>query len=304
MHGAMFLKYIVSFFRLPITYIILLLVVISVMGIFHVKQNGIFARLVAVENLDEYETDFDESTANIISSKIFGNSEQEIRTKLMNLVTKTGSDHSDSPLVLLEQTKNGKGMVCGGLASVYFNALKGHGYKARMVKLLRQSVHTLDVHQTVEIWKDGGWKISDPTFNVEFWKDEKRIGVEEVQKSVFSGNYRDVDYRFMGDVRYPARLSDYYLNWQPLFNNVLIMGRSVYSAQMRFGVFLAKFPPFRYWFGPVYFYQIDSVDQHALNKATYFLTMVALPILLVILAIVACFQNYYVHFRSRPRSRT
>ena len=290
----MFLKYIRSFFLLPITYIILLLTILSLMSIFHVKKNGIFARLIAVENLSDYETEFDDSTAAIISSEIKGSSEEEIRKKLMNRVTNTGADHSDSPIVLLEQTKNGKGMICGGLASVYFNALKGQGYKARMVKLLRQSVHTLDVHQTVEVWKDGAWKVSDPTFNVEFWKNESRVGAEEIQKSVISGGYQDVEFRFMGDVRYPARLNNYYLNWQPLFNNVLIIGRSVYSAQMRFGVFLAKFPPFRYWYGPVYYYQIDSVDQHALNKAVYLIAMVVLPLLLVVLTIVACFQNFFV----------
>jgi hypothetical protein len=294
----MFLKYIKSFFLLPITYTILLLVIFNLMSIYYVKKNGIFARLIAVENLSEYETEFDTSTAAIISSEIKGGSEEEIRENLMNRVTNTGSDHSDSPIVLLEQTKNGKGMICGGLASVYYNALNGQGYKARMVKLLRQSVHTLDVHQTVEVWQDGAWKISDPTFNVEFWKNENRIGAEEIQKSVISGDYKDVEFRFMGEVRYPARLNEYYLNWQPLFNNVLIMGRSVYSAQMRFGAFLAKVPPFRYWFGPLYFYQMDSVDQHALNKAVYFMAMVVLPLLLVFLAIVACFQSYFVCNRS------
>ena len=133
----MLLKYFRSFFNLPITYIIVLLTVLNVVGIFHVKKHGIFARLIAVEDLAEYETEYDGATSKKISSEIKGISEEEIRTKLMNRVTKTGPDHSDSPLVLLEQTKNGKGMICGGLASVYFNALIGQGYKSRMVKLLR-----------------------------------------------------------------------------------------------------------------------------------------------------------------------
>lgn len=288
---AMLLKFLKSAVRLPILYIIISLTVLNLAGIFHVKKYGVFARLIAVEDMDQIETEYDEPTAREISSQIKGSSEEEIRIKLMNRVEKKESDYSDSPLVLLEQAKKGRGMICGGLAAVHFNALKGHGYKARMVKLLRQSVHTPDSHQTVEVWQDGGWKISDPTFNVEFWKNGTRTGAVEVQKSILNGDYRDVEYRFKGEVQYPARLEDYYMNWQPLFNNVFVIGRSVYSAQKKYGVFLAKVPPFRYWFGPVYFYQKDQgIDQHALNKSAYFVTMVAFPFVLALLGLWALFQ--------------
>lgn len=297
---AMLLKYIRSIFKLPVTYIIILLTILNLLGIFHVKKYGVFARLIAVEDLAQFETEYDEPSAREIASQINGSSEEEIRTKLMNRVKIKESDYSDSPLVLLEQSKNGRGMICGGLASIYFNALKGQGYKARMVKLLRQSVHTPDAHQTVEVWQDGGWKISDPTFNVEFWRKNRRVGAAEIQESVLTGGYGDVKYRFKGDVQYPARLDEYYMNWQPLFNNVFVMGRSVYSAKKRYGIFLAKVPPFRYWFGPVYFYKKDQpTDQHVLNKSAYFIVMVALPSVLTLLALWACFQAYFKAFRKQ-----
>jgi hypothetical protein len=71
---------------------------------------------------------------------------------------------------------------------------------------------------------------------------------------------------FHGAVRYPARIENYYTDWRPLFNNVFIPDWSRREHQ------LAKFPPFRYWHGPVVYYRDDiGSTSHidAANKALF-----------------------------------
>jgi hypothetical protein len=255
------------------------MVIFNIASLYLVKRYGIFARLVMVPDLSKVETEFVPEVADQFGKKFHGKDIHQIRSLIMQEVKTAEGTGFDTSLSLLDSIESGKGLVCGGMSAVYFNSLVAQGHKARIVSWFRHRGITHDAHITVEVFENGKWVLYDPTFNTAFLKDKTRLGSKELQNIFLAENSCSVKFEFFGEVNYPPRLKDYYINWQPLVNNIFVVGRSVSLSRDRFGFFLAKFPPFRYWFGPVYFYEKElQVDQHIINKTLYFLSMVVLPI--------------------------
>jgi hypothetical protein len=255
------------------------MVIFNIASLYLVKRYGIFARLVMVPDLSKVETEFVPEVADQFGKKFHGKDIHQIRSLIMQEVKTAEGTGFDTSLSLLDSIESGKGLVCGGMSAVYFNSLVAQGHKARIVSWFRHRGITHDAHITVEVFENGKWVLYDPTFNTAFLKDKTRLGSKELQNIFLAENSGSVKFEFFGEVNYPPRLKDYYINWQPLVNNIFVVGRSVSLSRDRFGFFLAKFPPFRYWFGPVYFYEKElQVDQHIINKTLYFLSMVVLPI--------------------------
>lgn len=269
---------------------------------FQVKNHGIFARLQIVDDLSKVETEFVPEVAERFGKKFAGEDIHQIRTQLMQEVQKAEMTPFDGSLDLLKVIESGRGLVCEGMATAYFHSLAGQGHKARIVSWFRHNGITPDSHVTVEVYEVGRWVLYDPTFNTAFSKGQLRLGARGLQKTFLREGASQVKLEFFGEVNYPARLESYYINWRPLVNNIFMVGRSVSISRDKFGIFLAKVPPFRYWFGPVYFYEKDlQADQHVLNKIFYFVSMVVLPMLILGLFIAWGVQARRV-FRSREKA--
>lgn len=264
----------------PIFLLLVGVLILNIAAIYTVKNYGIFARLIMVSDLSARETEFSSEVVSKFGEKFHGRDVHQIRNRIMQEVKTAEGSAFDSSLDLMDLIQSGRGLLCGGMSAVYFNSLVAQGYRARIVSWFRHQGITPDSHITVEIFENGRWVLYDPTFNTAFLKDGTRLGAKELQNIFLTENSSRVKLDFFGEVNYPARLEDYYINWQPLVNNVFVVGRSVSISRDRFGLFLAKFPPFRYWFGPVYFYEkYFQADPHKLNKALYFFSMVILPIM-------------------------
>ncbi len=87
-----------------------------------------------------------------------------------------GPDTND-PSELIGHFAQGRGGYCGAIAAVYCATLMAHGYRARLVELVRDSNDIpiwnegpLDTHVEVEVFSPDHrkWIVSDPTFNCWF----------------------------------------------------------------------------------------------------------------------------------------
>lgn len=284
----------------PLFYCLCGAVALNIALMLLVKKHGIFARLQIVEDLSNVGTEFVPEVADRFGKKFTGEDIHQVRIQLMQEVRKAEINFFDASLDLLEVIESGGGLVCGGMAVAYFHSLAGQGYKARIVSFFRHSGITPDSHISVEVFENGRWVLYDPTFNTAYLKGPMRLGAMELQKELLREGASQVKPEFLGEVNYPARLENYYIDWRPLVNNIFVVGRSVSISRDRFGLFLAKVPPFRYWFGPVYFYEKDlQADHHALNKILYFVSMVVLPMLAF-----GFFSAWGIQARRNFRART
>lgn len=72
------------------------------------------------------------------------------------------------------------GHYCGGITCLYLACLEAHGIPARYVGLFDACREPYESHASVEIWIDGRWIASDPTFNVMFRLDGAWLSYAEL----------------------------------------------------------------------------------------------------------------------------
>jgi transglutaminase-like putative cysteine protease len=84
---------------------------------------------------------------------------------------------SNDPSEILDAFRSGTGGACGALSALYCAALIAHGYRARVIELIRDGNDIdqwrngpVDTHVTVEVYlpEIGDWFVSDPYFNCYF----------------------------------------------------------------------------------------------------------------------------------------
>jgi hypothetical protein len=81
----------------------------------------------------------------------------------------------------------GAGHLCGGIALTYMMALEAFGIPARYVGLHASPSADADNHVSVEYLDGGRWIASDPTFDVAFVAEGRRLGWLEVRERLLSG---------------------------------------------------------------------------------------------------------------------
>jgi len=141
-----------------------------------------------------------------------------------------------------------------------------------------------DTHVTVEVFAGGQWVIADPTFHVGFERRGALVSAQTIAQSLHDGSSAEIRPRFYGPVKYPPRLEGYYVDWRMLFNNVFVPDRDPATPGL-----WAKIPPFRYWWGPVMYYQKISnlsYDHLILQHRLYLTLVVLLPLTLLGIACV------------------
>jgi hypothetical protein len=199
---------------------------------------------------------------------------------VMDHVNSAALDTSASATEAFQRAQEGQGLSCGSMTLIFAAAVRAAGYKARRVQLVRSVLNDIDTHITVEVLLNGRWVIFDPTFNTSYEKGGVLIGAQEVRQSLIDGRQELIKPLFYGEVVYPARLSAYYLNWLPLFNNLFIL----------FPEHGWHLPPFRYWWGPQWNYLETTANglwyfQQA--NRSYLLYAVLLPITSALLCLLS-----------------
>jgi hypothetical protein len=111
---------------------------------------------------------------------------------------------------------------------------------------------------------------------VTFADDSGRLlSAQEVKERVLLGKQGDMVVQWHGEVSYPVRVESYYLDVRILFNNVYLASYDPRSL-------LHRIPPFRYWFGPTWYFERvprESVKHMVLWNRFYFAVIVGVPVL-------------------------
>jgi len=252
----------------------------NVLSIRKFRQLGLFIRYIPVGNLAAIHprTNISPESLAVLATEFRGTTPEALMAEVMNTVGKIDFFTAADPVAIYRHAQAGGGLVCEGMAKFYHGVLLAHGFEARIVGLKRNLLDIYDTHTTVEVLVDGKWVIFDPTFNVSYQRNGKLLSAQEIKQSFYEGSFAVITPRFYGEVRYPARLENYYMNWLPLFNNVLIWNA---PAPYRW----AKLPPFRYWWSSRYYYEPlaeHQIVRYKFANQLYFGTIVILPLSLLI----------------------
>lgn len=185
-----------------------------------------------------------------------------------------------TPYELLQEGLKGTPLACDSMSRILREALALLGYKARNVQLYADIFNSDDTHVVVEVFIGDRWLIFDPTFNVTYQTQEKKLlGVREVQTDLKQKGPESVKAIYHGARVYPARLETYYMDWRPLFTNAAYISTEGTT----------KFPPLRWWLGPKYYYFGESptslVKSH---NSALFISIVVVPTLLIIVFAILC----------------
>lgn len=258
--------------------ILLMMLAIEFYGIYLLRRHNSFVRFVYAKNLNSLKTNFIENGLGELALKFRSKDPLVLLEQVMNSVNKIETRPRYDALSVYRDSLKGKGTLCGGMASLYFSVLRLNGINARIVLLTRNLYDIYDTHTTVEVLINNRWVIFDPSFNVSFEKEGKLIGSQEIKESLCDGSLYKIKPVFYGNVAYPARIENYYIYWLPFFNNVFIINNQNYSVWH-------KVPPFRYWFGPKYYYYTKFKDyQLEFHDRIIFLFVVIIPVIIYILA--------------------
>lgn len=255
------------------------LALINVYGIWLLRRHGAFARFVPVNELRAVVPMHDPRGLHVLA-KAFHNADYlQLLKEVMNSVSKCEPGPSTDVLAVFDHVLRGGGLLCSGMANLYFNVLRLNGITARQIYLSRACFDSNDTHVTVEVLIDRNWVIADPTFHVGFERNGQLVGAQAISESLRDGSFDEIKPRYYGPVNYPPRLESYYTHWLSLFNNVYIPDSDQPSRSL-----WARLPPLRYWCGPVMYFQQDpavSYDHLKFQDRLYLLFVVFLPMTLI-----------------------
>lgn len=290
--------------RIQIAVLISLIMVISIIdfyGILLLRNHGCWARPIAVNDLARinanysYDPNVLESFANEFTCK----DPVILLQQTMNSVNKIEKTDYSNAWEAYSIAKSGKGLLCDGMAEIYLATLTSNGIPSRMVVLRKNIFEIYDTHATVEVFKDNRWVIYDPTFNCSFEKNGQLIGAQEISDSLYDGTAVSIKPVFYGEVKYPARLEEYYIDWLPLYNNVSVMDNSSRCV-------LFKLPPLRYWKGSVEYYEQKTSfpsNHMEYTETIYRFIIVILPVVIILLAITLMIILFRV-YRGRQNTNS
>ncbi len=255
-----------------------ILAVTDAAGIWLLRRHGAFARFVPVDDLGAVTPGHDPRGLEMLAREFQGGDYLRLLAQVMNRVSQCEEGPSTRIDAVWAQVRSGRGLLCSGMATLYFNALRVNGIAARQVYLSRALFDGNDTHVTVEVCVDGRWVIADPTFHIGYERDGELVGAQTIAESLAHGSCGEICPRFYGQVKYPPRLETYYLHWLPLFNNVFVPDGDWPRRSL-----WARMPPFRYWYGPRMYFQRTrtlSYDHLRFQDRLYFTLVVLFPLTL------------------------
>jgi len=223
--------------------------------------------------LNKYEYD-QNIEATVSNSSVSLEKVLPILKNTMNSVTKVSSGPSENIAILRAHISAGGGLLCGGMALLLKENLAEKGIPARIVTFRRELNLIGDTHVSVEIPVDGRWILVDPTFHTLFRSGGEFLGAHDLRRAIESG--RNIHGEFLGDVEYPARIEDYYIDIRPLADNIFVLVST--------NAFWKKLPPFRYYLGTHLIYgsvQAERRQQYERANTRLLVYSVILPLLIM-----------------------
>jgi len=221
----------------------------------------------------------------------------------MNRCGKIGINRiiDDDPVVLLKSVESEGGALCGDMADIYINVLAANHLPSRRVLLYRNLFDIYDSHVTVEVLINNHWNLIDPTFGVSYTNsNEDLLSAQDIKECLLRGRFQEAKPLFHGEVRYPARLEKYYINYFILFNNVFVEERAP-------NLLLRYLPPVCYFWGSKLYYQKTSYesDFHILMiQSLYFIFAIIVPAIIIILSIFVLYIASIRPVRQKHRIKS
>lgn len=260
---------------------------------------GVVREVVPVSDFGELQSRFSEADLQYFSDALADAdiAEQpgeqqliDVMRWVMNNVTEVGSPVSKNPVEIFESGR----ALCGGMSLVFSAAAQSRGYVTREVDLIASPGNLYDTHVLTEVKVDGEWLIFDPTFNLTFVdSDNRKLGVSEVQRSIYRTSVPLATPVFHGDVAYPARLETYPIDWQIHFASAYAFPKTLVETARSSVVSKFSFlPVYGYFFGAKKYYLAPDGQSHRYQKvfnAAYFLAMLLLPVLMMVSASLLAF---------------
>lgn len=195
---------------------------------------------------------------------------------VMNQIQKVEARYAASSWEMVEIGRSGGGLICGGMAQVFKDALLVNDIPARTLSFQRNLFDLYDSHASVEAWVDGKWRLYDPTFHVVLKNSDsdERIGTYAAQDWFIKGQGQRVELEFLGEVKYPARVGNYPIRYEIFLNNV-------YVDRYRYIGILGDIPVVGRWLSRELTYPSKvpglSTMAHDFYRFLYYTTLVVLP---------------------------
>lgn len=200
---------------------------------------------------------------------------------VMNQIPKVENQYAKSSWEMVEIGRAGGGLICGGMAQLFKDALLALGIPARTVTFQRNLFDLYDTHVSVEAWVDNKWRLYDPTFHLSLTADGERIGAFSARDWFIKGRGQRVELEFLGEVKYPTRVDNYYIRFEAILNNAYV------NSQRDMG-FLDDIPFVGRWIGRELLYPISpdlSTMTHNFYRFLYYNTLAVLPTINLVLLI-------------------
>jgi hypothetical protein len=206
-----------------------------------------------------------------------------LREKFLNFAFRSDPTLvTGDPISLLKSMEQGKSLYCDGLADIYGLLLDSIGFRTRRVVLQRSVFDIWDSHVSIEVYDEvrKKWILSDPTFNVSFLMDGEFQSASELYEIIHSGRIGQVQRVHGKKTRYEYSISDYYINYYSLFDNL------IYSPFVPSGLqqSLTAIPPIRWlddrrvWY--LYISELRPVrsNEVLIHSWILFIVMMLLPL--------------------------
>jgi len=166
----------------------------------------------------------------------------------------TKSPDTNDPSDVLQHFESGGGGACGSIGVVYAAALIAHGYRTRVVQLIRDPNDILfwnsgpyDTHIEIEVYSPdhAKWIVSDPTFNCWFHRPDSDTPLSALELMEIVHN-PGLDVSMTGWVSLSdagivfaeydgydtqPKADAYYIDPVLLFNNVFLLYYDIYSER-------------------------------------------------------------------------
>jgi hypothetical protein len=140
--------------------------------------------------------------------------------RTMDSVSKVERNFFPTDFHDLRQWVKTRGVLCGGMAHLYHGYLDQAGIPNRIVHFATDLTLPTVTHVTVEVALDGRWVLLDPTFHLRFWHDGRPLGARDLMNLYYRHKIDEVEEEFLGDVSYPPRADNYYIDYRLLPQHV------------------------------------------------------------------------------------
>lgn len=226
-----------------------------------------------------------------------------VMSQMAAAITCQGPDDGPDPedaYALQAKVEAGEPILCAGIADLYASVMTAKGFEVRRVELLRSMMADADTHAVVEVREQGRWVLYDPTHSTTYEVAGRRLGAQGIKERFLNGGIEEVQAVEHGTPASGVSWSNYYMRWQPLFDNVIVWEKPVTAAAF-------KLPVLRWLYGRRAYYEVvpghAGGQMHALElingSAVFWAPIISFAMLAVAVPLLIPWKRL---FRREPRA--